>query len=129
MYLARHDANRLRATFGDAADLPPDRRARTRFVIAQDGPGDEISMSATYPQLLAVSERVIATCDPRLASLLRRSFPDVEFVPTYRQPSRPALGFLAPTVRRVRRQHVRPALGRSGEPSHPAPTVWCWDDR
>lgn len=95
MYLARHDANRLRATFGDSADLLPIDRARTRFVIAQDGPGDEISMSATYPQLLAVSERVIATCDPRLASLLRRSFPDVEFVPTYRQPSRPALGFLA----------------------------------
>jgi hypothetical protein len=96
MYLARHDANRLRTTFGDAADLLPIDRARTRFVIAQDGPGDEISMSATYPQLLAVSERVIATCDPRLASLLRRSFPDVEFVPTHRQPSRPALGFLGP---------------------------------
>jgi hypothetical protein len=95
-YLARHDANRLRSTFGDAADFLPIDGADSRFVVAQDGPGDEISMSATYPQLLAVSERVIATCDPRLASLLRRSFPDVEFVPTYRQPSRPALGFLAP---------------------------------
>jgi hypothetical protein len=96
MYLARHDANRLRATFGDTADFLPIDGVSSRFVIAQDGPGDEISMSATYPQLLAVSERVIATCDPRLASLLRRSFPDVEFVPTHRQPSRPALGFLAP---------------------------------
>jgi hypothetical protein len=96
MYLARHDANRLRTTFGDAADFLPIDGVPTRFVIAQDGPGDEISMSATYGQLLAVSERVIATCDPRLTSLLQRSFPDVEFVPTYRQPSRPALGFLAP---------------------------------
>ncbi len=64
-------------------------------MIAQDGPGDEISMAATYPQLLEVSDRLTAACDPRLASLLRRSFPEVEFVPTLRQPSRPALGFLA----------------------------------
>jgi hypothetical protein len=95
MYLARRDAHRLRATFGEAADLLPIDEVGTRFVIPQDGPGDEISMSATYPQLLAVSDRVIAACDPRLTSLLRRSFPEVEFVPTYRQPSRPALGFLA----------------------------------
>lgn len=95
MYLARHDANRLRATFGDAADFLPIDEVGSRFVIAQDGPGDELSMAATYPQLLAVSGRVAAACDPRLASLLRRSFPEVDFVPTQRQPSRPALGFLA----------------------------------
>ncbi|HSM67962.1 MAG TPA: hypothetical protein VK860_16765 [Ilumatobacteraceae bacterium] len=96
MYLAHHDANRLRATFGEAADFLPIDEAGSRFVIAQDGPGDELSMAATYPQLLAVSGRLTAACDPRLASLLRRSFPEVHFVPTLRQPSRPALGFLAP---------------------------------
>lgn len=95
MYLARRDAHRLRSTFGDAAELLPTDEAGSRFVIAQDGPGDELAMAATYPQLLAVSERLTAACDPRLASLLGRSFPDVEFVPTLRQPSRPALGFLA----------------------------------
>ena len=94
-YLARSDANRLRSTFGDAADFLPIEQVGSRFVIPQDGPGDEISMSATYPQLLAVSGELTAACDPRLASLLERSFPDVEFVPTARQPSRPALGFLA----------------------------------
>jgi tetratricopeptide (TPR) repeat protein len=95
MYLARHDANRLRATFGDSADFLSVDEVGSRFVIAQDGPGDELSMAATYSQLLAVSRRVTAACDPRLASLLRRSFPEVDFVPTLRQSSRPALGFLA----------------------------------
>ena len=95
MYLARADAHRLRTTFGSAADFLPIDHVRTRFVIAQDGPGDEISMSATYPQLLAVTDELVAACDPRLESLLGRSFPDITFVPTPRQPSRPALGFLA----------------------------------
>lgn len=94
-YLARRDAHRLRATFGEGADFMPTDAVGSRFVIAQDGPGDEISMAATYPQLLDVSGRVIAACDPRLTSLLERSFPDIDFVPTVRQPSRAALGFLA----------------------------------
>ncbi|HUV11841.1 MAG TPA: hypothetical protein VMX12_12760, partial [Acidimicrobiia bacterium] len=42
-YLARGDANRLRATFGDAADFLPVDEVGSRFVIPQDGPGDEIS--------------------------------------------------------------------------------------
>lgn len=94
-YLLAGDANRLRSTFGDTAEFLPQEHRRQRFVIAQDGPADELAMAATYAQLCERTDQVTATCDPRLTSLLRRSFPAIEFIPTPRQASRPRLGFLS----------------------------------
>jgi hypothetical protein len=92
------DRQRLRRQFGERAwtdvRVQPSGPPRRAFVIAQDGPGDEIAMAATYAQLLGQFDAVTATCEPRLHSVLKRSFPQIEFLPTARQSSRPTLGFL-----------------------------------
>lgn len=57
----------------------PEKPGSSLFLIADDGVGDEIR-GAQY--LGALSERfdVTATCDPRLRTLLERSFPTIRFV-------------------------------------------------
>lgn len=95
-YLHPPDVRRLTTLFGDRAELLPTEAVGRRFVIAQNGPGDEILMSATYAALVEQSDEVIATCDPRLESLLRRSFPDVKLIPVERLASKQEPGFLAP---------------------------------
>jgi hypothetical protein len=99
-YLHWRDRQRLRHEFGaavwdgDRERLGADPKA-TAFVIAQDGPGDEIALAATYGELTDLAGAVSATCDPRLRTLLQRSFPGIEFLGTQRQSSRPILGFSA----------------------------------
>ena len=53
-------------------------------MIAQGGPGDEVRLAATYDALRAHSAALSVTCDPRLRTLLQRSFPDIELVPVAR---------------------------------------------
>jgi len=98
LYLHDRDRRRLEAVFGAAAHTSPalERTPGDCFVIPQDGPGDEIALAATYPTLVAsTSGSVHAACDPRLTSVLERSFPHVTFHPVERLSSRPIRGFLA----------------------------------
>ncbi|EHK56891.1 tetratricopeptide repeat protein [Allomesorhizobium alhagi] len=48
--------------------------------IVEGGPGDEIRLSTTYNELAGMVGQAVITCEPRLVSLFRRSFPQVEFV-------------------------------------------------
>lgn len=57
-----------------------------RLVIAQSGPGDEIMLASLYEGVAEFSEHLTVTCEPRLAPLLRHSFPDIEFLPVRRLP-------------------------------------------
>ncbi len=50
----------------------------TLLVYAEQGIGDEILFASCLPDLLPWVGRCIVECEPRLASLLRRSFPSVE---------------------------------------------------
>lgn len=57
----------------------PEAPGSSLFLIIDDGVGDEIR-TAQYLDELSSRFAVTATCDPRLQSLLERSFPSVEFV-------------------------------------------------
>ena len=89
--------------FGSRADSPTLARRRPhRVVISQNGPGDEIQLASTYPYLESASAKLTVFCEPRLESLMRRSFPSIDFVPTIRQTSRRHPGFLAGMPARAR---------------------------
>jgi len=48
---------------------------RSLLVYAEQGVGDEIMYASCLPGLIAQGNRCVIDCDPRLASLFRRSFP------------------------------------------------------
>jgi tetratricopeptide (TPR) repeat protein len=50
---------------------------RSILVYAEQGIGDEIMFSSCIPDLCALADRVVLECEPRLAPLFSRSFPDV----------------------------------------------------
>lgn len=52
--------------------------------IADHGIGDEIRHAAIYPRLSELAGRILISCDPRLATLMRRSFPQIDFLPVER---------------------------------------------
>ncbi|TRD14946.1 hypothetical protein [Palleronia caenipelagi] len=54
------------------------------FVIGRDGVSDEIRWSAFYPKIRKYFENLEISCDPRLTSLFRRSYPDITFFPVTR---------------------------------------------
>jgi tetratricopeptide (TPR) repeat protein len=54
------------------------------FAFAEGGPGDEIRMASMYDELRSYFAGLTMTCDPRLTSLLSRSFPSIDFLPTPR---------------------------------------------
>jgi hypothetical protein len=74
------------AIFGERAELDGSELefVGSRFVIAQGGPGDGIRFAGTYHALRPRSTELSVTCDPRLSTLLRRSFPEIEFLPVER---------------------------------------------
>lgn len=68
----------LGSRFLNYEELPEDPGS-SLFLIIDDGVGDEIR-TAQYLDELSSRYAVTATCDPRLQSLLERSFPSVTFV-------------------------------------------------
>jgi tetratricopeptide (TPR) repeat protein len=50
---------------------------RRLLITGEQGLGDEIMFASILPQLLAAGTRCCVQCEPRLAALFRRSFPDV----------------------------------------------------
>lgn len=49
------------------------------------GVGDEIRYTCVYPRLLSGAKDVWLTCDPRLAGLMTRSFPEFNIMPVTRE--------------------------------------------
>lgn len=58
---------------------------RSLLILMRGGPGDEVRISTLcFPWLLAQRpSRVSFACDPRLTTLLARTFPEVDLVPTH----------------------------------------------
>ena len=76
----------LVAVFGERAEVDGSALplVGSRLVIAQGGPADGVRFAGTYPALHARSKQLVVTCDPRLVTLLERSFPDIAFLPVER---------------------------------------------
>ena len=96
IYCAEVDAGRLRQVFGEHAEAGPEfPSVESRLIAPQGGPGDEILLASTSPSLERRSGELTALCDPRLESLLARSFPSIRFLSVERQKSRRHEGFVA----------------------------------
>jgi tetratricopeptide (TPR) repeat protein len=54
---------------------------KTILTWGEQGVGDEIMFASCIPDLVTAADRCVVECDPRLVSLLARSFPDAEVVP------------------------------------------------
>jgi tetratricopeptide (TPR) repeat protein len=57
----------------------------TLVVLAEQGLGDEIMFASCMPDALARVGHLIVECEPRLAALYRRSFPQATVLPTRRE--------------------------------------------
>lgn len=66
---------------GDGGDLSE----RTILLYAEQGLGDEILFASCLADVAARAKQVVVECDPRLAPLLRRSFPTVRVVGAQRE--------------------------------------------
>ena len=54
------------------------------LLVGLSGLGDEIRFSSAYPELIAAAGSCVITCEPRLHSLFRRSFPSARVLPSAR---------------------------------------------
>jgi tetratricopeptide (TPR) repeat protein len=63
------------------------------LVIGEQGLGDEIMFASCYAELIARVQRVVLLCEPRLAPLFARAFPQAQVIP------RAEAADLAPLVR------------------------------
>jgi len=63
----------------DASNL-----AKTALLLSEGGPGDEFRLSTTYADLANHFSELTITCDPRVESLMVRSFPAITFLPSAR---------------------------------------------
>lgn len=70
------------STFLNYEPLPP--CGKGLFLIGDEGVGDEVRTAQFYGSLVDRFEHVTISCDPRLQSILQRSFPSIEFIPTSR---------------------------------------------
>jgi hypothetical protein len=68
---------------------PGHRLGRRAFVYTEGGPGDELRFASLYRELTALFPDLTLTCEPRLESLMVRSFPHIPFLPIRR--SRPEI--------------------------------------
>ncbi|WP_192814198.1 tetratricopeptide repeat protein [Nitratireductor pacificus] len=59
-------------------------RDKSALLLSEGGPGDEFRLCTTYSDLSRLFGRLTITCDPRLTTIMRRTFPDIEFLPTAR---------------------------------------------
>ncbi|NIC04159.1 tetratricopeptide repeat protein [Billgrantia bachuensis] len=55
------------------------------LILLEGGPGDEIRFSTLYNDIADKFLKVTMTCDPRLESVMSRSFPHISFIPVPRR--------------------------------------------
>lgn len=102
LYLMRFKTGHTRAAFREARHRPFTAALRddvdSRYIqylaelehldrvcmVSDFGIGDEIRFANIYPDLLVRKANMTITCDPRLLTLLERSFPGAEFLPVRR---------------------------------------------
>lgn len=54
------------------------------LILVEGGPGDEIRFASIYNELRQCFRSLTMSCDPRLFTMMTRSFPDIEFIPVKR---------------------------------------------
>jgi tetratricopeptide (TPR) repeat protein len=54
------------------------------YFVNEGGPGDELRASTMYPDLLGLFPDLSLTCSPRLERIMRRTYPEITFVPVAR---------------------------------------------
>lgn len=54
------------------------------LLVTEGGPGDEIRLASMYGRATELCHSLAASCDPRLKTILQRSFPQINFIPTVR---------------------------------------------
>lgn len=69
----------------DGPTLSPDRPLGQLGVVAWLGISDEVRWAHTYSILPVVAQRAVLSCEPRLHSILNRSFPTLKFAPVRRR--------------------------------------------
>ncbi len=57
---------------------------KTLLVLAEQGLADELMFASCYADAIERARLCVITCDPRLETLLRRSFPKAQIIPTPR---------------------------------------------
>jgi tetratricopeptide (TPR) repeat protein len=72
-----HESNLLRRYPQPLWDGVAPLAGKTVFVWREQGVGDEISFASALPDLIALAGHVVLECSPKLAPLVRRSFPGV----------------------------------------------------
>jgi capsular polysaccharide export protein len=72
--------------YTDPEIVDGDFRSENVFFLSVFGPGDEIRAAQIYSDIAKDSDfgRFSIACDPRLRSIMERSFPDLDFVPVAR---------------------------------------------
>jgi len=66
-----------------------DLRGKRIFVYGEQGLGDEIMFASCIPDLIARGAHVLLDCNPRLRTLMRDAFPEVEVLESVSQPGSP----------------------------------------
>lgn len=77
----------LKCNYGDkflCFEKLPEKKQGSLFIIADEGVGDEVRTAQFYREISKKYETVIATCDPRLYGVFKKSFPDINFLPVPR---------------------------------------------
>lgn len=62
----------------------PSRKRLRALLLSEFGPGDEIRFSSIYSRFSGIFGQTCITCDPRLTTILQRTFPDIQFIPAER---------------------------------------------
>ena len=90
-----------------------DPGGKTILVWLEQGLGDQIAFASMLPDLMRARARLVVECDPRLVTLLARSFSGVEAVASTERPDprthEPDIGFQIPAGSLPR--WLRPSLG------------------
>lgn len=106
LYRKRPLSRAMARAFGKSANpedlriLDPENKSRSALIVMEGGPGDELRFSTLFNDLSRAFGDLTITCDPRLEGVLRRSYPQIRFLP----------------VPRLRREFVRDASDRMNLP-------------
>lgn len=64
--------------------LSQEFKTKKVLLIAEGGPGDELRMASAYRDFAEHFGELTITCDPRLQGALKRTFPEITFIPVTR---------------------------------------------
>lgn len=97
----------------------PDDPGTRVLVYREQGVGDEILFASVYEDLIATAPSVIVECDPRLTTLLARSFPRADVRPYSFVPAQGGETIVPPDFDRIVAAGSLPRIFRADVPSFP----------